>query len=318
MLANDVLAICIPTYNRAEFVKYQLQHIIPSAKKFGIELVVSDNSENSETAELVSKFQEEYPLIQYHRNERNIGDLNFMKAISYPAACYRWIITDSTLFDEAQLLRILSIAEQKKYDYILVNARTDKAQGEKEYSDYNQLLSDLGWRLTHLSSFVYSGKVVDLVGNVKRYQGGNFLQHALLFENLPYYHMSVYWIGDICLDRVPMSKKNSWNEITYELWNKRWTDYVLSLPDRYSLAAKLKCIKDHGRRSGLFSLEKIARHYATGVYNKKAYRLYREYFPYTQKHRAFLRLIFFFPQKVPYAILRLASKIWGRIILSHD
>lgn len=59
MNSRPKLSICIPTYNRHQFIEHCLQHISNDLKlPFSFEIVISDNSTSDETHNVVKRFQE--------------------------------------------------------------------------------------------------------------------------------------------------------------------------------------------------------------------------------------------------------------------
>jgi len=302
---SELLAICIPTYNRPNFIKKQIETLGPILKKYNIKVYISDNSESNDTKMIIEKYKDKFD-ISYFKNETNIKDRNFLKAISYPSAQYRWIISDSTIFDEANLNKLIDICKMTKYDYILLNTGRSEIITDQEYNDYNLLLNELGWHLTHLSSFVYSKTIIEYSYYIERYSDGNFIHHALLFEVIPFKDKRIYWIGSFIMNSLSLKKVNTWTNITYEIWTKRWTEYIFSLPDKYTLENKLKCIKDHGIKSSLFTFKKILIQYCKGVYNREIYKKYNKYFKYTMTRtiRIILFFVLFFPNKPLARILK--------------
>jgi len=305
---SKILALCIPTFNRPDFIKYQLESLSNILIKYNMSVYISDNSDNDDTAMVVDSYNDRLDL-HYYKNERNIGDVNFLRAISYPVTDYRWIISDSTIFDENTLKKILTACELKKYDYVLLNSGRCDIRDDAEYTDYNSLLCDLGWHLTLLSSFVYSKEAVGYIPKIERYIGGNFLHHALMFEMLPYTGSKAYWIGSSQMSSVPLKKNNTWTNDTYKVWTKEWTNYIFSLPDKYSLDSKLKCIRDHGKKSHLFSNINICRQYANGVYSKSIYHMYKSYYDYALPRKKIIsKIILFFPRSFFRPLLNIHRK----------
>lgn len=303
---NDLLAVCIPTYNRPDFIKDQVEKIGPLLKKYNISIYVSDNSENLETFDACIELKKKYNL-EYHKNNQNIGDKNFLKAISYPVSVYRWIISDSIIFDQGNLQKIIKICKTYKYDYILLNSGRVNIHQDMEYTDYNKLLGNLGWHLTLLPSFVYSYKVIQEVEKIKRYENGNFTQHALLFEIAPFKNYKIFWVGSFRMTVVAIKKKNTWTKILFPLWAKRWTEYVLSLPDIYPLEIKLKCIKDHAKYSGLFNLRKLLLYRSEYILNLRVLITYWKYLHYILSTPNIFFMIII--SLVPSRLLTLSLKI---------
>ena len=93
------LAICIPTYNRIDYLVELMQTItsqLDDNNTNKIQICVSDNCSEIAIDEplrnLLSSYDIEYI---YHRNEQNIGaDRNFLKCVEIANAKYCWLIGD--------------------------------------------------------------------------------------------------------------------------------------------------------------------------------------------------------------------------------
>lgn len=86
------LSICIPTYNRGDFIAETIQSIIDQATN-EIEIVISDNASVDNTKELVAEFQAIFPNITYFRWSENMGaDRNFLKVIELASGTYCWFM----------------------------------------------------------------------------------------------------------------------------------------------------------------------------------------------------------------------------------
>ena len=93
------LSICIPTYNRAHYLKETLQAFLNQIKdKDNIEIVISDNASCDGTYNLVKEFREKFKIIKYYRNERNLGlDLNVLRCVEKAKGEYCWLFSDDDL-----------------------------------------------------------------------------------------------------------------------------------------------------------------------------------------------------------------------------
>lgn len=73
---NIILTIAIPTYNRANYLKENLDVLLPQCNKFkdSVEVIISDNASKDETEAVVRGFIENsmYP-VKYNRNIENKG-----------------------------------------------------------------------------------------------------------------------------------------------------------------------------------------------------------------------------------------------------
>lgn len=78
MESQYLLSICIPTYNRAPYLKQCLDSLVcqPEFLKGDVEIVISDNASTDGTMILIKNYQKKYKNITYHRNTKNIGIRN--------------------------------------------------------------------------------------------------------------------------------------------------------------------------------------------------------------------------------------------------
>lgn len=93
-----LLSICIPTYNRADYLKESLRVLLPQLQrvKDEVEVLVSDNCSSDNTNLVVEEAVIEYKIdISYSRNEENIGgNKNMAKVVSKSHGKYVFIMGD--------------------------------------------------------------------------------------------------------------------------------------------------------------------------------------------------------------------------------
>lgn len=94
-----ILSIAIPTWNRASTMDKALEFLLPQVDEFKqyIEVVISDNASEDNTAEIVNKHMSKYPNIAhiYNKNEVNVGFFgNFKKCRELSTGKYLWILSD--------------------------------------------------------------------------------------------------------------------------------------------------------------------------------------------------------------------------------
>ena len=98
--SNPLLSICIPTYNRRQYLQECLDSII-TQDEFNIqeiEIVISDNASTDDTTILVQEYTGKYPNIIYHRNTENIGaDRNVIKVLWYWSGRFLWLLSDDDI-----------------------------------------------------------------------------------------------------------------------------------------------------------------------------------------------------------------------------
>jgi abequosyltransferase len=300
MKENKRLAIAIPTYNRAEYLDICLTYHIPILKQWAIPVFISDNGSTDHTKDIVKQHSSEYDLIHYYRNETTIGpDENFEKVLLYPKTEYIWLLGDTYRIPDQSIDAFLQYVVKVAYDAVLFNV-VDRVLNIEEqiYSDQNKLLADLGWHMTCLSTLVYSRNLLQNA-NFVRYRDTNFLQTGIIFEYLADKPFKVKWLPQHSVIGLKVTgvKKTSWESQTFEIWTKRWANFVFSLPPSYNLDSKLKCIMDHGKKSGIFTFSALKRLRKKNILNIKEYRRYSRYFPFTISiHRFFVRVIASLPR----------------------
>lgn len=99
---KPLLSICIPTYNRAKFLNRSLKSLTSQEffqKTNAVEIVISDNCSTDDTSEICKKYVKMFPnKVFYHRNEENIKDKNFEKALSLANGVYLKLCNDTLRF----------------------------------------------------------------------------------------------------------------------------------------------------------------------------------------------------------------------------
>lgn len=320
MQANPLLSIVIPTYNRADFLDYCLEVHIPLVKAHNIQIFISDNASTDATKEIVQKRMEEYPLISYHCNEINIGgDENFERALKYPETEYVWLLGDTYQIPLEGIDYVLDLISKnhEKYDAIVVNfVRRVSGIPQQDYSDQNQLLSDLGLHMTCLSSLIYNSRLI-AHGNFVRYHNTNFIQIGVIFEYIANKDFLVHWAETISVQGISIKGlvKKSWLNQTFEIWAKRWPNFIFSLPPSYTLEIKLKCIKDLGLKSGIFNFRYLLYLRIINILNYKTYKQYSHLFPLTIKYPNLRILLIALLPRGPLLLLYKSYKtfkIWVR------
>ncbi len=127
MVNQKLLSICIPTFNRRDFLRYNLlsltdQFDVEPSLLDMVEVIISDNASSDGTKEMVAGFIEKYPNIVYNYNETNLGfDRNLNKTIKLASGKYCFSLGD----DDAIFSGALKILVQKILDtnvpYYIVN-----------------------------------------------------------------------------------------------------------------------------------------------------------------------------------------------------
>lgn len=124
---QPLLSICIPTYNRGNFLRIMLQALLPQVAKSSekVEVLVLDNASTDTTPQIVEVSRELGPF-QYVRNVENIGPVrNVLKG---PVECatgqYVWILGHHSLMVPGALKRVVKFLESNtELDVFYTNFR---------------------------------------------------------------------------------------------------------------------------------------------------------------------------------------------------
>ena len=102
------LSICIPTYNRAPYLRELLDSIYCQDEFSKIEVAIADNASTDETEILVHEYQARYGNITYYKWNCNMGaDLNFIKAVEIASGEYCWLMGSDDVLTDKSIANIL-------------------------------------------------------------------------------------------------------------------------------------------------------------------------------------------------------------------
>lgn len=109
------LSVCIPTWNRADFLDLCLATVLPQVAEHSdrVECVIRDNASDDHTWEVIERYAAEFPA-NANRNEINKGGLaNFLDvAIRDATGDYIWLIGDDDALNEGAMRRILDFIDE--------------------------------------------------------------------------------------------------------------------------------------------------------------------------------------------------------------
>ena len=115
-MRKTLLSICIPTYNRAEYLKKSIDSIVNQDEFINkqVEIVITDNASTDNTENIVTDYANRYENIIYYRNEKNIGNDNFPFVLSKGNGILRRLCNDTLCFKQGALKYMCEIV--KKYE----------------------------------------------------------------------------------------------------------------------------------------------------------------------------------------------------------
>ena len=160
-MIKPILSICIPTYNRANWLRSSLWNWLPQVKQANglVELIVCDNASPDNTKQVIEEARE-WGDFQYHCNSENIGILKNIYRLVQDLAKgeFVWVVGDDDLPSLDALQRIIPVLKNcSDINYIYVNYSYWHPSKEKQ----NELLETKNLDFTHTFSPDSQTRLVD-------------------------------------------------------------------------------------------------------------------------------------------------------------
>ena len=168
MSLHPLLTIAIPTYNRPFLLKDCLQSLLDINLKEYINflVLVSDNSENDDSQEIVHSFSHLLD-IKYKKNKENIGaGKNTILFLESTPSGYLHIVTDKTRFNTSytKIIPLLSISNNnpifleygafiRESEYVYEKKNEDLSH---HIFSFDEGVTKLSYKITNLASLIYN------------------------------------------------------------------------------------------------------------------------------------------------------------------
>lgn len=161
--AKYLVSICIPTYNRAPYLKQCLDSLVcqPEFLKGDVEIVISDNASTDDTCTLVMDYQKQYANITYHRNSYNVGcingDINYAIAMQSGHGILRKLGGDIRIYKKGSLQYFCDISRKwstsKPVIYFSNGYIRGNVQEMEEITTMDHFLECASFMLTWIDTF---------------------------------------------------------------------------------------------------------------------------------------------------------------------
>jgi hypothetical protein len=157
-MSAELLSICIPTRNRAKYLREMLATFARQIAngKIGEDKVVfyiSDNaSDDGETPDIIREFEKKVPKAVCSRNAVNIGgDPNIIHVRTLAKGKYLWVLGDDELLCKGAVTTVLRLIEKHQPGLIIAyDSRYDlKISTPQVFSDYRAFAKECVRHNTH-------------------------------------------------------------------------------------------------------------------------------------------------------------------------
>lgn len=234
---NLILTIAIPTYNRKEYLKECLEHVILQIEQ-DVEVLVCDNASNDGTCEFMKEYCNKYTFIKYLKNETNIGpDGNFLRCLKEGQGQYIHLLSDDDILLEGSVKKIKEcILSYGEVSFIYLNSTVFQGQFElskcknKTFNDDKNILfvnknlfvEKLGVYATFVSAMIFNKKIFDNIYKPEQYIGTYLLQTHILFQTVSIQERAIF-IANTC---IAERGDNSGGYSFYKVFSHNWKNVL--------------------------------------------------------------------------------------------
>ncbi len=252
---SKLLTIAIPTKNRHAYIEENLKSLNTQYSKFKeqIEIIVSDNSNNNLTKEIVEKYNKLNLNIIYKKNSQDIGsDRNIAECFNMAKGKYIHIIGDDDLYCSNSLKKIIKIISTDTYGSIFLrpygftnNYKLEYPSitiGKNKILNCDNFLLKIATQITLLSAHVINKSLIKDI-DANEYCGTNLVQVNLLLEAVTRAHKNFYFKEYI----IAYKRDNSGGYDFYDIFINKFNQILQSYVDRELitevLMKKIECKK---------------------------------------------------------------------------
>jgi abequosyltransferase len=288
-----ILSICIPTFNREEYLKLCLTQFCKQADALGcqFEIIIGDNASFDHTSSVVYDFIHAGFPIKYYKHDENIGaDANVLFCIKQAKGDYIWIIGDDDFVIDEMLLPVFNLLQAQSFRHLYLgnfwydsDYRKEKPNGDDHFipvafSDKKAYLRKINIWTTFLSAHIFKRDVLAIL-DLSQFVGSNLNQLQWVLTSIFKEGVCVYVKGNILACKGNNTGGYSLfqtfgpnlNNILNELIRKRLVPaYTPDILNYYIIKdfMPIYCIRYKQKKLKGFESEKSPFHILHGIYKK--------------------------------------------------
>lgn len=253
------VAMCIPTYNRAEVVEDTLSRGIEGYAKMGIDLYYYDGSDNEDTRRVVEKY--------INKGYKNIKYMKYTPDVNRAAMIYTgkgldkeydyiWPVKDRVWFEEPTL-KAVGKAMEEGFDAIFLGVLWSYAHpgiGTKTYENPKEFYLDWGYLVTSIDVNIFRRESMLTVLTYEELLNYDpaFTHFQIMFQQLAEGKKSVRaLVGNDIVAYNSSLATSCWKKETFSIWKDEWISVNDNLPECYN-EYKAEVIKHAGRLPWIF------------------------------------------------------------------
>lgn len=288
---NQLLSVCIPTYNRASYLDQCLSVLVPQAIANNINIIISDNASTDATSEIISKYRQDYSGITCYYQPHNVGyDLNHKTVIKLAKTEFSWLLGDDDVIMEGALKKVIDVLRSNlSCELLLINGiitdnemrPTGSQFSLKEnilLSNCNDLMKSYGDKLTFgmviINSRMFNQINADrFIGTAHFYSGGVY--EYLAVNYLLKHSNSILILKDplVCLRQG----EREWTDLMGDIAVRQIPEFYFRVHRLYQDNARQAIKKITGSYRTWFALIRLRG--SKGLDEQGRIRLRKYYFP---------------------------------------
>lgn len=305
-----VLAIVIPTFNRAEILVENLEKMLPELNQFQIPVYIIDDSLDDKTETAIRTFREKYSPIIYKRNKPSLGhDKNCRESLFMTQADYVWYMGDSMYIKTGGIARVLGELDNRP-SFIFVNSYAGDSLGRSaKIEALGPFLVRGSWYLTLSGATIYSKRVIDWCkANMHITIFNNFQQLAFILGYSASVRDTAYWIQDSLID-VNQKKRSYWRSNVLGVFTKDWYNLIKSFGAIFPQDHINHVLRSHSKNHKLYSLKNLLSYRAEGGFSNHEISKYKIWLELTSyRNIIFLRMITIIPVRLARLLKLIKSR----------
>ncbi len=258
MSGEGKLAICIPTYKRADIVGELLDEYMEIYSALGADMYIYDSSEDGFTESVVKEFQKNFSNLFYvkmpsrlHSNMKVymiFQEYGFRKEYQYV-----WVCSDSIRWEQ-NVLDAVAEKLNSSLDMIVVNYRDEEKLGDRYYESPFVFFKECGWHLTLYGAVLLKADTMlknvnwnelmeryNIPERVNHSHLGFYFEHILELEQFSAVHLS-FPTGSLRSSKF--KDFSGWRKDTFFVFGYCFPHTIHALPSYYNKAKKTVILKN--------------------------------------------------------------------------
>lgn len=243
------LALCVPTYKRADIIERFLHSEIDIINNYDIDLYIFDSSDDDFTQKIVAKYSNS-TKINYIRMDSHLSSSEkvFLIYQQFEESDYEyiWMTHDHTEIKEEAFQLILDSLNQKA-DFYVINLHSSKFSSQVML-DMDEFMVKNAWILNRFGTAIISIPKV-IKGTNWRYINGKYLRKKVMnYAHVGYYLERISQITNprcvlLCVPHeffydYTRCEKRSWDYDTIRITTECWGSVISSQSSKYSRKSK--------------------------------------------------------------------------------